>query len=74
MIYEHFRVTGTSESVLKISDLFENHSQRRDEVLLSMSEAPKVDTLESMCKTKLRDSEQIDDHTPTVRSRYSTEE
>ena len=30
-----------------------------DEVLLSMKDAPKDDMLESMCKTTLRDSEQL---------------
>ena len=64
MIYEHFRITATTESFLELSDpvsvtLRENDVQGFDtkwnEVLFSMREALKDDILESVYKTRVRD-------------------
>ena len=68
MIYEHFRVTVSHGTILELSDLVnitlkgdnvQGFDAKWDEVLLSMRDAPKDDMLESMCKTTLRDSEQL---------------
>ena len=68
MIYEHFRVTVHHGTILELSDLVnitlkgdnvQGFDAKWDEVLLSMRDAPNDNMLESMCKTTLRDSEQL---------------
>ena len=61
MIYDHFRVTGAHDTVLYHADLFsvtlrkdnlQEFDTRRDEVLLSMSNIPSDDILESLYKLR----------------------
>ena len=68
MIYEYFRETGAHEAVLDCSDLFSISSQaddvqdfdtRWDQALLSTSEVPKDDLLDSLYKMRIRESDQL---------------
>ena len=68
MIYDYFRVTGAHDTVLYYADLFsftlhddniQELDTRWDEVLLSMSEIPSNDILESLYKMRICESAQL---------------
>ena len=68
MIYDYFRVTGAHDAVLDYADLFsvaldDDNSQefdtRWDEVLLSMTQIPSDEMLESLYKLRTRESDQL---------------
>ena len=68
MIYKHFRATGAHDAAQGLSDLFNVSLQgddsqdfvlRWDRALLSASEAPKENVLESLYKMKTRESVQL---------------
>ena len=68
MIYEHFRVTGTNESILDFCDLMSvtlreddvpGFDIKWDEILLTVWDTPKDDILERMYRQKIRDSEKL---------------
>ena len=68
MIYDHFRVTGAHDTSLDYADLFSvtlhddnimEFDTRWDEVLLSMSKIPADDILESLYKSRIRESVQL---------------
>ena len=68
MIYKHIRVTGTHETVLDFSDLFsitlsgddvQGYDTRWDEVLFSTHDVPADNVLESLCKMRIRWSDQL---------------
>ena len=68
MIYDNFRVTGAHDTVLDYADSFsvtlrddniQEFDTRWDEVLLSMSKFPSDDILESLCKLRTRESDQL---------------
>ena len=65
MIYDYFRVTGARDTKLDYADLFsvtlrddniQEFDTRWDEVLLSMSQIPSDDILESLYKLRIRES------------------
>ena len=68
MIYDYFRATGAHDTVLDFADLFfvilrddniQEFDTRWDEVLLSMSKIPSDDIFESLCKLRIRESDQL---------------
>ena len=68
LIYEHFRVTGANDSVENYADLFtvvlqndniQEFDTKWDEVLLSMTQIPTDDILESLYKLRIRESEKL---------------
>ena len=68
MIYDYFRVTGDRYIVLDYADLFTNTLRNDDaqefdikwnEILLSMSQIPTDDILESSYKLRIRESDQF---------------
>ena len=68
MIYDYFRVTGAHDTVLEYADLFsvtlhddniQEFDTRWDEILLSMSKIPYDDGLESLYKSRIRESAQL---------------
>ena len=68
MIYEHFRVTGANDSVENYADLFtvvlrnddiQEFDSKWDEILLSMTQIPSCDILESLYKLRIRESEKF---------------
>ena len=68
MINDDFRVTGADDTVLDYADLFsvalhedniQEFGTRWDEVLLSMSNIPSDDILESLYKLRIHDSAQL---------------
>ena len=68
MIYDFFRVTGAHDKVFDYADSFsvtlrddniQEFDTRWDEVLLSMSKIPSDDILESLCKLRIRESDQL---------------
>ena len=68
MIYDYFRVTGAHDTVLDYADLFpvtlhddnvQEFGTRWDEVPLSMAKIPSDDIWESLCKLRIRESEQL---------------
>ena len=68
MIYHHFRVTGAHDTVLDYADLLSvtlhdddvrEFETRWDDVLLSLSEIPSDDFLESVYKLRIRGSHQL---------------
>ena len=68
MIYDNFRVTGAHDTVLDYAGLFsitlhddniQEFDTRWDEVLLSMSEIPSDDILESLYKLRIHESVQL---------------
>ena len=78
MIYEYFRVTGAHEAVLDYSDVFritllddgvQDFDTRWDEVLLSISQVPTDEILESLYKMRIRESDQLQ----TVLATYEQE-
>ena len=68
MIYDYFRVTGAHDTVLDYADLFsvtlhdDNIQElvtRWDEVLLCVSKIPSDDVLESLYRSRIRESVQL---------------
>ena len=68
MIYDSFRLTGAHDTVLEYADLcsatlhddnIQEFDTRWDEVLLSISKIPSVDILESLDKSRIRESAQL---------------
>ena len=66
MFYEHFRATGADEAALNISDLSivslqgddtQDSDTSCDQSLLSASEIPMENVLESSCKMRIREQE-----------------
>ena len=67
-IYEHFRVTGANDSVENYADLFtivlrnddiQEFDSQWEEILLSMTQIPSDDILESLYKLRIRESEKL---------------
>ena len=67
-IYEYFRVTGANDSVKNYADLFtvvvrnddiQEFDSKCDEFLLSMTQIPSDDILESVYKLRIRESEKF---------------
>ena len=68
MIYEFFRVTGANDSVENYADLFtvvlrnddnQEFDSKADEIILSMTQIPSGDILESLFKLRIRESEKL---------------
>ena len=68
LIYEYFRVTGANDSVENYADLFtvvlrnddiQEFVSKWNEILLSMTQIPSDDILESLYKLRIRQSEKI---------------
>ena len=68
LIYEYFRVTGANDSVENYADLFtvvlrnddiQEFDSKWDEILLSMTQVPSDDILESLYKLRIRESEKL---------------
>ena len=68
LIYEYFRVTGANDSVENYANLFtvvlrnddiQEFDSTWDGILLSMTQIPTDDILESLCKLRIRDSEKL---------------
>ena len=68
LIYDHFRVTGTHDSVENFTDLFTNvlrnddiqeFDSKWDGILLSMTKIPPDDILEGLYKLRIRESEKL---------------
>ena len=68
MIYDHFRVTGTHDSVENYANLFtivlrnvdiQEFDSKWDGILLSMTKIPHDDILEGLYKLRIRESEKI---------------
>ena len=68
LIYEYFRVTGADDSVENYADLFtvvvrnddiQEFDSKWDENLLSMTQIPSDDILESLYKLRIRESEKL---------------
>ena len=78
LIYEYFRVTGANDSVENYADLFtvvlRNHDVQEfdakwDEILLSMTQIPSDEILESLYKLRIWESEKL----KTVLALYNME-
>ena len=68
MIYDHFRVTGTHDSVVNYTDLFtivfrnddiQEFDSKWDGILLSMTKIPPDDILKGLYKLRIRESEKL---------------
>ena len=68
LIYEYFQVIGANDSVENYADLFtvvlrnddiQEFDSKWDEILLSMTQIPSVEILESLYKLRLRESEKL---------------
>ena len=68
LIYEHFRVTGSHDSVENYADLFtiglrnddiQEFDSKWDGILLSMTKIPHDDILEGLYKLRIRESEKL---------------
>ena len=68
LIYEYFRVTGANDSVENYADLFtislrnddiQDFDSKWDEILLSLTQIPSDDILESLYKSRTRESEKL---------------
>ena len=68
LIYEYFRVTGANDSVENYADLFtvllrnddiQEFDSKWDEILLSMTQIPPHEILESLYKLRIRESEKL---------------
>ena len=68
LIYEYFRVTGANDSVERYADLFtvvlrnddiQEFDSEWDEILLSMTQIPSDEILESLYKLRIRESEKL---------------
>ena len=82
MIYDFFRVTGAHDAVLDNAELFwvtlhddnvQEFDTRWDEVLLSMTKNPSDENLESLCKLRIRESDQLKKRIGIVRHGDSSE-
>ena len=69
LIYDHFRVTGTHDSVENYTDLFtialrnddiQEFDSKWDGILLSMTKIPHDDILEGLYKLRIRESEKLE--------------
>ena len=78
LICEYFRVTGANDSVENYADLFtislrnddiQEFDSKWDGILLSMTQIPSYDILESLYKLRIRESEKL----KTVLELYSME-
>ena len=78
LIYDYFRVTGANNSVENYADLFtialrnddiQELDSKWDGILVSMTQIPSDDILESLCKLRIRESEKPD----TVQELYNME-
>ena len=68
LIYEYFRVTGAKDSVENYADLFtvvlrnddiQEFDSKWDEILLSMTQIPSDEILESLYELRIRESEKL---------------
>ena len=68
MIYDYFRVTGAHDTVRDYTDFFsitlrdddvQEFDTRWDEILLCMTKIPTDDVFESLCKLRIRESDQL---------------
>ena len=68
LIYEYFRVTGANDSVENYADLItlglgnddiQEFDSKCDEILLSMTQIPSDDILESLYKLRMRESDKL---------------
>ena len=68
VIYDHFRVTGSHDSVENYTDLFtfvlrnddiQEFDSKRDGILLSLTKIPHDDILEGLYKLRIRESEKL---------------
>ena len=68
LIYDHFRVTGSHDSVENYTDLFtivlrnddiQEFDSKWDGILLSMTKIPHDDILEGLYKLRIRESEKL---------------
>ena len=68
MIYDHFWVTGSHDSVKNYTDLFtivlrnddiQEFDSKWDGILLSMTKIPHDDILEGLYKLRIRESEKL---------------
>ena len=68
LIYEYFRVTAANDSVESYADLFtiflrnddfQEFDSKWDGLLLSMTQIPSDEILESLCKLRIRESEKL---------------
>ena len=68
LIYDHFRVTGTHDSVENYTDLFtivlrnddiQEFDSKWDGILLSMTKIPHDEILEGLYKLRIRESEKL---------------
>ena len=68
LIFEYFRVTGANDSVENFADLFtiflrnddiQESDSKWDGILLSMTKIPPDDVLESLYKSRIRESEKL---------------
>ena len=68
LIYDHFRVTGSHDSVENYADLFtivlrnddiQEFDSKWDGILLSMTKIPPDDILEGLYKSRIRESEKL---------------
>ena len=60
MIHDHFRVTGSHDSVKNYTDLYadiQEFDSKWDGILLSMTKIPPDDILEGLYKLRIRESE-----------------
>ena len=78
LIYDYFRVTGSNDSVENYADLFtvflrndivQEFDSKWDEILLSMTQIPSDEILESLYKLSIRGSEKL----KTLLSLYNVE-
>ena len=78
LIYDHFRVTGSHDSVENYTDLstidlrnddIQGFDSKWDEILLSMTQTPSNEILESLYKLRIRESEKL----KTVLELYNVE-
>ena len=67
-IYDYFRGTGAHDTVVDYADLFsitlrddnvQEFDTRWDEILLCITKIPTDDVLESLCKLRIRESDQL---------------
>ena len=68
LIYEYSRITGANDSVENYADLFtvvlrnddiQEFDSKREEILLSITQIPSDDILESLYKLRIRESDQL---------------
>ena len=83
LIYEYFPVTGANDSVENYADLFtialrnddiQEFDSTWDDILLSMTQIPSDDILESLYKLRIRESEKLKNRIGIVQYGDSSEE